>query len=186
MHSQTITVHTMLDGKHFTDFANFDIFKLRKRHIKPILFCLILTAFSILCFILNNGKNQGSLLGTVLLIIAIGLPAVYFGLYFRSLGYQVKQMRLSKPRLVYTLELSDPDDGIHTIERPDPRFASGTDTEHTYKWSEAYGAFRRKDVIYLYVSDKQAYIIPDGQADSAPEFVWSFISSHIDSSKVHG
>ena len=185
MSSRPITIQTMLSDSMFRDFANFDIFTLRKRFIRPVMFFAILSVCAVFCYILDNGSNQGSFLATVLLIVAAGLPAVYFGLYFRSLGFQIKQMGLSKPRHVYTVELSDSDDGIHTIDKPDPRLGEKSDTDHIFRWSEAYGAYRRKNCIYLYVSDRQAYIIPDGQADTTSENVWSFISSHMDASKLH-
>ena len=70
MSGQTITIPVKMDRKQLRSFAMFDAFSLKKRWKKPVLFSIILTAFSIVCFLLTSFE-QNRLLGTVLLVIGL-------------------------------------------------------------------------------------------------------------------
>ena len=47
MSAKEITIPVRLDGKTFKKFSRFDMFRLRRRWVRPVVFALILTAFLI-------------------------------------------------------------------------------------------------------------------------------------------
>ena len=70
-HADWITIPVKLDEKTFKRFARYDMFVLRKRWIKPVVFSLILLAFSAVA--LWTGKQQAGLIAAVLLTVGLGL-----------------------------------------------------------------------------------------------------------------
>ena len=78
---KTMKIDVMMDEKTFKDFALFDNFSYRKIWKRPLLFAGIFIVFALLCFAMRGMREQADLLGTVLLIIGLGLPMAYFGLF---------------------------------------------------------------------------------------------------------
>ena len=70
-----ITVKVRLDKKLFRSFAFYDTFVVKKRLVRPALFCVIMAAFAAAALII--GKEQSGLIAGVLLFVGLGLPAVY-------------------------------------------------------------------------------------------------------------
>ena len=139
-----------LSEKMFRDFTLFDILKRRKQWKSPVIFSSILTVSSVICFIMH--KTDGAvLLGSVLLAVALGMPAVYFATFFSSLKKQVKLQKLDPPRTVYTVELTDAPDGI--------KVSNGKERA-SYRWDRAYHAYITDECIYLYMTQDRAFIIP--------------------------
>lgn len=64
---------------------------------------------------------------------------------------------------------------------------SGTSNGSTvsYNWNELFGIYRQLGCIYLYVSVKQAFLLPDGCGDASDEEVWQFITAHLPKEKLH-
>jgi len=168
--SQTITIHVKMDRKILRSFALFDAFALKKRWKKPALFSAILTAFSIVCFLLT-GKGQNVLLGTVLLIVGLGLPLVYVLMFLIQVGDTAKKMKLQKPRPVYTLALSD-EKIVVTNDLKE-------EAPVTIEWAKLPVAFRRKDAIYLYITRAKAFVLPNGQADASPDELWAMFERNM-------
>lgn len=104
MQREIITIHVKMDRQTFRRFALFDTFRLKKRWCKPALFCAILLVFAAVAF--AAGREQSALIGSVLLLVGLGLPAVYVGTYLSQLNAQAKKLRLDPPRPVYTLRLA--------------------------------------------------------------------------------
>lgn len=180
MQKETITIPVKIDAKAFRRFAAFDTLYRQKRLKLPLIFAAIMLAFSVVCFMLNNGSNQAYLLGGVLLAVGLGLPAVYFGVYFHSVSQQAKQLKLQTPQLVYTLELSGAKDGVKIVS------AKQEGGEVRRRWDSLYGVYRTKDSMYLYVTERQAFLLPNGQADASPEELWEFFKEHLPDDKLHG
>lgn len=84
----TIIVPVRIDRKIFQDFSVFDTLVRQRRWQRPLVFALILLFFAVLCFA-QVGKREGAiLLGSVLTVVGLGLPAVYFGMFFYSVRQQ--------------------------------------------------------------------------------------------------
>lgn len=169
MSLKTITVHVKMDRKTLRSFAVFDTFLLKKQWKRPLGFAGILIAFALISFL--SGKTQSVMLGSVLLIVGLGLPFTYVTMFLSQVKEQAKKMRLDPPRKVYTLTL---DDGGVTI-RNDMKVEADVHLE----WDKIPAAFRMRKAVYLYASPVKAFILPDGQADASPAEVWDFIVKHL-------
>lgn len=169
MSARTITIHVKMDRKSLRSFALFDTFLLKKQWKKPAGFAGILLVFAAVCFL--SGKPQSGLIGSVLLVLGIGLPVVYVAMFLSQVKERAKKMRLDPPRKVYTLTLAP--DGV-TI-RNDMK----AEADVRLEWDKIPAAFRMRRAVYLYASAAKAFILPDGQADASPAEVWDFIVKHL-------
>lgn len=87
--TQNICVSVQMDEKSFHDFASFDLLRHNKGWQRPAVFTAILLVCAGIC-LSQIGKREGAgLLTAVLAIVAIGLPAVYFGTFFANLSKQI-------------------------------------------------------------------------------------------------
>ena len=89
---RTIVIPVRLDEKTFKRFARFDAFILRKKWIKPLVFSLILVAFSLVALFAR--KAQSGLIAAVLLTVGLGLPVVYFGSFLSQVNMQAVRLKL--------------------------------------------------------------------------------------------
>lgn len=170
MKNKTITVSVRMDYKTLRDFSMFDTFLLKKHWLKPTVFGVAFVIFAIICFA-ATGKEQNWLLGTVMLLIGLGMPAVYVGMFLSQVKGQAKKLRLDPPRRVYTLTMSN--ECIHIandLKVEDPV---------TLEWPKIPAAFRCKKAIYLYAAPTRAFILPDGQADAADDEVWAMLERNL-------
>ena len=85
MQPHTITIASKIDPKTFCRFAIFDTLTLRRRWLSPAIFAGIFLFCSLICFSMVNRTQGAALLGAVLLTVGLGVPAVYFGVFFHSL-----------------------------------------------------------------------------------------------------
>lgn len=175
MNKQTITFHVKMDEHIFKRFSHWDTFSLRKKWKRPALFCTLMAAFAIVCFLLR--KQESLLIGSVLLTVAIGLPVVYIGSYFSGVRLQALRMKLDKPRPVYTVALGE-EILIHNDQK--------AEADVTVQWKQVYGVWRDRQATYLYVTPVKGFILPDGQADADPDAVWMLIASHMPKERLHG
>jgi len=166
-------IQTYLSESIFRNFTLFDILKRQKSYKAPIIFASILSISALICFIMKR-VDGAVLLGTVLLIVGLGMPLVYFSTFFLSLRKQVKLQHLNPPRLVYTLELSDKEDGIH-IE-------NGKE-EATYKWSKAFKAYNAKDCYYLYLTSDRAFLLPKSCLKEEETALWALLQKRLGNEK---
>ena len=102
------------------------------------------------------GREQSALIGSVLLLVGLGLPAVYVGTYLSQLNAQAKKLRLDPPRPVYTLRLAQ--EGV-TIQND-----MKAEATVSLEWKNIHAAWRDKGCIYLYATPARAFLLPDGQA----------------------
>ena len=170
---KTVTIPVRLDEKTFKRFARFDMFSLRRKWIRPVLFSAILIAFAFAALLIR--KEQSGMLAAVLLAVGIGLPVVYFGSFLSQVNIQSLQRKLKPARRVYTVTLRE--SGI--LVRNDQRREDPLEMD----WASIQKAFRRKGCIYLYVTPAKAFLLPDGQADVPDEEVWHYLEEHLGAEK---
>ena len=163
------TIPVRLDARTFRRFGRFDMLRLRKKWVRPTLFALILIAFAFVALLAR--KEQSGMIAAVLLVVGLGLPLVYFGSFFSQMNMQVERHQLSQPRRVYTVKLNY--DGIHVANN------QKEEGQLDVAWKDAQAAFRDKGCIYLYVTPVRAFLLPDGQADCAPDELWDYIGKHM-------
>jgi len=143
-----MTIAVWLSESHYRNFLIFNILKRLKLYKSPVIFASILTTSAIISFIMH--RVQGAVfLGSVLLLVGLGVPAVYFISFFSSLRKQVKQQNLNPPRLVYTLQLEK---GSETFEI--------TNDKAVYRWKDVFHAYYEKDAIYLFITEERAFLLP--------------------------
>ena len=170
---QEIVIPVKLDEKTFKRFARFDMFILRRKWVRPLVFSLLLTAFAVIALLIK--KEQSGLIAAVLLAVGIGLPAVYIGTFLSQVNMQAVRRRLDPPRAVYTVRLTE--EGIEAEnkqKKEDPLRLS---------WGETWRAYRVQGCIYLYVSPARAFLLPGGQADASDAQVWGFLVQHMGAEK---
>lgn len=174
MKKQTITVPVRMDYKTLRDFSLFDTFILKKHWLKPTIFGVAFVIFAIICFAATD-KEQNWLLGTVMLLIGLGMPAVYVGMFLSQVKSQAKKLKL--PRKVYTLTCSTECIRITNNLKQEEQV--------TLEWPKIPAAFRCKKAIYLYAAPTRAFILPDGQADATPDEVWAMMESNLREGRAH-
>ena len=144
--TQNVCVSVQMDEKSFHDFASFDLLRHNKGWQRPAVFTAILLVCAGIC-LSQIGKREGAgLLTAVLTIVAIGLPAVYFGTFFANLSKQIKKLDL--PRPFYRLELDAAGLSVWTADTQDK-----TDPTNRYTWNTVYCAYRTKEAVYIYVQE---------------------------------
>ena len=120
------------------------------------------------------GKREGAgLLTAVLAIVAIGLPAVYFGTFFANLSKQIKKLGL--PRPFYRLELDAAGLSVWMAGEQNK-----TEPTNRYTWNTVYCAYRTKEAVYIYVQKNQAYLLNESM-DAA----WSLLGSALPAASLH-
>ena len=164
-----IVIPVKLDAKTFRRFCRFDMFRLRKRWVRPVAFALILIAFAAVA-LLSRRAGSG-MIAAVLLAVGLGLPLVYFGTYFSQVNLQGERLGLSNARQVYTVRLDF--DGVRVVNDLKKEDAQAV------AWPEVQAAFRRKGCVYLYVSPVKAYLLPDGQGGVTPDALWAYLNARI-------
>jgi len=177
MKSDTITIASKIDPKTFYRFAVFDTLSLRKRWISPAIFAGIFLVCSLICFSMYSKAEQAELLGFVLLVVGLGVPAVYFGTFFRSLKLQSKALKLQRAAVAYTVTLTP--GGIQAAGRQ----SGGGNL--TVPWEQVFGVYQRPGCIYLYISPRQAFLLPENCADTSPEELRDMIAAHLEAGKIH-
>lgn len=177
MKSDTIVVSSRIDDKLFSGFAFFDTIIHQKRLRSPLIFTGLMAAFACICYFLHDRANQAIFMGNVLLLVGLALPLVYFGTFFRSVQNQITRLNLRTPQLVYTVYLDDEKDGVVITD------AKASKTVFR-SWNDIFGAYRVKGCIYLYVSPRQAFLLPDGQANVSPDALWAFLQKKLPEGKL--
>jgi len=143
-------IECYLDERTFSAFTGFDIFTRRKLWKNPVKFAVLMTLPALICFIKADIRGA-VMLGTVLLAVGWGMPVLYLLNFFLSVRKAARDQKLDPPRLVYTVELTEAKDGIHVENEKE---------KATFLWKNVFHAYRAKDCIYLYITDKRAFLLP--------------------------
>lgn len=170
MANQTLIVPAKIDARTFRRFAVFDTFRRQKRWRAPALFAALMLAFALVCFAFRDGRDGAALLGAVLLLVGLGLPAVYVGSFLLSVRKQGRRLGLDGAQTAYTLHLRE--EGIQMV--------SGRERAE-FRWEQLFRAYRVPDCIYLYVSQQRAFLLPeDGQGGA----VWTLLTEKLPAEKL--
>ena len=160
-------IDVILTEKLFRRFTMFNLLKRQKVWRSPVIFASILGGCACVCFIMHH-VDGAVLLGSVLLAVGLGMPAVYFSTFFSSLHKEIKKQNLKTPRQVYTLELTDKPDGI---------FIRNKKEKVTYLWTQVFHAYHDKNATYLFLSATQGFILPHDCVPAGGEALWSFLTA---------
>ena len=180
MQSHTITVTSRIDPNTFYRFAVFDTLKLRKRWLSPAVFAGIFLLCSLICFLMRERTESAAFLGTVLLAVGFGVPAVYFGTFFRSLKLQSKALKLKSAAVAYTVKLDEK--GIHVIS------GKSVKDHVAFSWEQIFGVYEQPGCIYLYVSTRQAFLLPEASMENngtSMQELRDLLTAHLKSDKLH-
>ena len=171
-----IIIPVKLDERTFKKFAVFDMFILRKKWVRPVVFSLIMLGFAAVALLVR--KEQSGMIAAVLLAVGIGLPVVYIGTFLSQVNMQAVRHKLKPARNVYTVALREEGVRVTNSQRKEEPLEM--------EWASVYKAFRRKGCIYLYVTAAKAFLLPDRQADAPDHDVWDFIREHLGEDKCKG
>lgn len=162
-------IEVMLTDALFRRFTLFDILKRRKMWRSPVIFASILGSCAIICFIMHHVEGA-VMLGSVLLLVGLGMPLVYFATFFSSLRKEVKNQQLTTPRLVYTLELTEKPDGI---------FIRNKKEKASYKWEQTFHAYRDKKATYLFITANRGFILPHDCVTEGSDALWELLTKML-------
>ena len=162
MKEEKLTIPSKISGAQFREFAAFDTLRHRKGWRRPAMFAAFFAGVAGLAFH-RAGRMQGAaLLGCVLLAVGFGLPAVYFGNFFRSVRRCAQSI--------------DPDEAAYTLTLTDSEISVKKGKQSaSYEWSRLHSACRLKHGICLYLDEAHALLLPDDRSGSA----WRVIAAHL-------
>lgn len=168
MGNKDISVQARITPEIFREFAIFDTLYRRKQYRRPLVFALIQLTFAFVCFLMQHRTEQAVLLGAILLIVGLGLPAVYILSFLRSVRFKSKQLGLERAPVVYTVHLT-------------PEKVTVTDGKQKaeYPWETVKYAYRLQHSICLYASESRAYLLPVSERETEEERRWATITEHI-------
>ena len=166
-------IDVILSEALFRRFTMFDILKRRKMWRSPVTFASILGGCACICFIMHH-VDGAVLLGSVLLAVGLGMPAVYFSTFFSSLRKEIKNQKLKTPRQVYTLELTKEANGI---------FIRNKTEKATYKWEQVFHVYRDKNATYLFLTAARGFILPHECIPESADALWELITSLLSEKK---
>ena len=162
-----VKIQVRLDEMEFMKFSWFDALRCKKIWRRPALFASILGTAAVVCFVLHE-RRGAVLLGSMLLVVALGLPAAYFLSFFLSLRKQ--SAKLAGGKYVYTLEMYDDARG----------FAVDNGNEHTsYPWEQVFHIYRDEAASYLYITPQRAFLIPHDCVKDGGDGLWALVGRQI-------
>lgn len=167
MNPKQLRLEAKIGPAVFRRFAVFDTLYRQQRWRAPVLFAAILAVFAGICLSQRGKIEQAGLLGTVLLIIGLGLPCVYFLSFFASVNKRAKQLGKGNAT-AYTVALKE--EGIQV---------STPKEQVEYPWEKLFFAYRLRDCICLYADPRRAYLLPLVDGSKENEAFWAFICSHM-------
>ena len=166
------TVQARITPEIFQEFAWFDLLRQQKRWRTPLLFLLIMSAFSAVCFLTAGRVRGAALLGGVLLGVGIILPLGWLLSFYLSLRAETKKLKLARAPVAYTLRLTN--QGL----------AVSTETEKAdFPWSQLHRACRLRRSICLYAAPRRAFLLPSEPGD-AGDRLWGEICQRLPDEKV--
>lgn len=167
MKSGSVWLDARITPEVFREFAFFDTFRRQKRWKGPALFALIMGGFAGVCFALRGSREQAALIGAVLLLVGLGLPAAYVLSFFLSVRRREKALKAAGNPVAYQLRLEE--DGL--------RVRQG-EQEERYPWEQTALACRLKRCLCVYVEPRRAFLLPprDGEEE---ERLWAFLTARL-------
>lgn len=164
-------IEVILTAGEFLRFTMFDTFRRKKMWRSPATFSGILGTCGIVCFLMRH-VDGAAMLGTVLLLVGIGMPVFYLLSFAASLFLQIRKQKL--PRMVYTLTLTN------TKEFHIENEAEKVD----YPWKKVHHVYRGKTATYLYATPARAFILPHYFVEEGTEELWKLISKKLPAERL--
>lgn len=162
-----MTVEVNLTAEEFRRFTMFDTFRRRKMWRSPATFASILSFCALICYLMHH-VDGAVMLGSVLLLVGLGMPITYFAAFFSSLHKQIKTLCL--PKKVYALHLTEKAQGI----------AIENDHEHAdYAWKDVHHVYRSKTATYLFMTPTRAFILPHACVEEGADALWQLMEKKI-------
>ncbi len=177
MEQKELVVPVRVSPAMFREFGMFDTFSRQKRWRSPLVFALLMSVFAVVAFTQAGRIRGAALLGGVLLLVGLGLPAAYFLSFFLSLKKQERALAQTPGVIVYTLHLSG--EGFSVLQGQEK-------VAHT--WDQVLLACRLSQCMCLYVGPRRAYLLPDWEGSRQEEAVWRLIQDKVpeDRRRVRG
>ncbi len=166
-------IEVIMTEEIFRRFTMFDILKRRKMWRPSAIFATIMSVSAIICYCMSHVKGA-SLLGTVLLIVGLGMPAVYFGTFFSSLKQQILVHDLKRPKHVYTLHLTHKAAGIAV---------SNEKESAAYEWEKVHHVYHDLTATYLFITPARGFILPHQCIEEGEDALWDLIRKKIPESR---
>lgn len=166
-----IKIDCSLTEKQYRRYMTFHVLERSKSWLK-IVVCSVL----IFIFGMMNFKVGSPVLGWIFVTLAAYLLFSRFIRFFTSVNRIVLQYQLSDtPKHFYSIVFFS--DGLTVAN--DKEFAK-------YEWSRIHKAYFRKDILYLYLNEQTAFLIPyDGIEKGSVGLLYSLINDNIDKTKIY-
>lgn len=162
-----MTIEVDLTAEEFKRFSLFDTFRRRKMWRSPVTFASILSFCALICYLMHHVEGA-VMLGSVLLLVGLGMPITYFTAFFTSLNKQARTLGL--PKVVYSLCLTEKSNGI----------AIENDHEQAdYKWKDVYHVYRGKTATYLFMTPTRAFILPHSCIEEGADALWQLVEKKV-------
>ena len=166
-------IEVNLTEEIFRKFTMFDMMRKKQVWRSPVIFASIMSVSAIICFIMHHVEGA-ILLGSVLLLVGLGMPLVYFVSFFSSLRKQILSQGLKRPQKVYTLCLTEKANGIGI---------SNDREQADYKWKDVHHVYRDQIATYLYMTPGRAFILPHTCIEEGWEELWKLLEKKIPAEK---
>lgn len=171
MNNRDITIQSFIDARMFSEFAWFDLLRVRKRWRRPTLFAVFFVVIAALAFSRSGTVDHAALLGGVLLAVGVGLPAVYFFAFHQSVRRQ--SAKLTGKEAAYTVTLNE--QGVSVVKGKQ---------NANYSWSDVHAIHRLKRCICIYVEVNHAFLLPSTDNSDAIRAAWELMTTHLTSKQL--
>lgn len=172
MAKKELLIPARITSDVFREFAVFDAMIRQKRWRGPLLFTLIFGVFSAICYTQAGRVRGAGLLAAVLLAVGLGLPAAYFANFFLSVKAQGQRLGGEKAPIAYTVRLREED-----------VMAEQGKEKMTLNWQQLHGAVRLEHSVCIYVSARQAYLLPGEAEEKDGKEIWDWVCGHMPQEK---
>lgn len=171
MAQDSIRIEAKITPEAFREFSYFDAMRRQKRYKGPLLFFLIMGAAACVCFTQTGRRENAAFLGSVLLIVGLGLPAVYLVSFFSSVRKNAKRLARKDVPTAYTVLLSPGGISIPVGEKT-----------LKYPWDRVFYVYRIRLSTCVYVEAGRAYMLPL-QEPETEERLWAMICEMLPAEK---
>lgn len=162
-------IEVLLTGEVFRRFTLFDMMQRRKIWKRPAIWAAILCGSAAICFIMNHVRGA-VLLGSVLMLVGLGLPLSYFASFGASLKQQIVKLGLTRPIHAYTLTLTEKSKGIQVTNETE---------KAEYEWKQVYHVYRDLMATYLFMTKERAFILPHSCIEEGDDELWNLIAKKV-------
>ena len=172
MSQKQLQLESRISPEIFRRFAVFDTLYRQRRWRGPMLFAAIMVCFAAVCLSQVGKVEQAWLVGSILLLVGLGLPCVYFISFFLSVRKRAAQ--IGKNTLpAYTIRLKE--EGIEVFTKKE---------QVEFSWDKLFFAYRLRDCICLYADPRRAYLLPLVSDSPDNQRFWDFICGHMPKEKT--